>query len=92
MNENILNSFLLSVAGNQKILASHVSLFSAILCCKTSNEDAFNINRRKLMELSKIRSTATYHKCINDLIILGVIKYMPSFHPRLGSKINLSFE
>lgn len=88
MSEDILNNFLLSVAGNPKILASHISLFSAILSCRKSGRDAFRVNRRKLMELSKLRSTATYHKCIDDLVALGFINYQPSFDPILASKIN----
>jgi hypothetical protein len=89
MSKDILNRFLISVAGNPKILASHISLFSAILCCKEGGKKVFNVSRSRLMKLSKLRSTATYHKCINDLIILGVIKYMPSYHPKLGSRVFL---
>jgi hypothetical protein len=34
MNEDILSEFLVNVAGNPKISASHISLFSVILCLK----------------------------------------------------------
>jgi len=89
MTEDLLTRFLLSVAGNPKILTSHISLFSAILCCRKCGKDSFNINRRNLMKLSKIRSTATYHKCIWDLIEIGFVLYQPSFDPLLGSEMTI---
>lgn len=89
MNEDILSDFLVKVAENPKILASHVSLFSALLCCKKNRVDCFNVSRKKVMNLSKIRSTATYHKCLKDLIQIGCVKYEPSFDPFKGSIIKL---
>lgn len=90
MSEDILSRFLLSVAGNPKISASHISLFSAILCCRKSEEKTVNVSRRRLMGYSKLRSTATYHKCISDLVDAGFILYSPSFNPVLGSSIILN--
>jgi hypothetical protein len=87
MDEDVLKRFLLSVAGNPKILASHISLFSAILGSKKKELNEFNISRRKLMAVSKLKSPATYHKCIKDLIKFKIINYIPSFHPKLGSII-----
>lgn len=89
MKEDILNRFLISVSGNPKILASHISLFSAILVFKTDEEKPFFTSRFKLMTLSKIRSTATYHKCLNNLIEMGFIRYRPSFEPKKGSEITI---
>ena len=91
MSEDILSNFLSSVARNPKILPSHISLFSAILSCKKGGKDFFNVSRRKLMELSKIRSTATYHKCINELVKFEFIDYTPSFDPINGSLIKIYF-
>lgn len=90
MSEDILNRFLMIVAGNPRILASHISLFSAILCCKESDDNVFNISRSRLMRLSKLRSTATYHKCLKDLIDIGFLKYQPSNNPYLGSYLILN--
>jgi hypothetical protein len=89
MKEDILNRFLVSVAGNPKILVSHISLFSAILCCKESDACLFNVNRRKLMDLGKIRSTATYHKCLSDLVEIGSLEYKPSYNPQTGSQMKI---
>ena len=91
MKEDILNQFLLSVSGNPKILASHISLFNAILSFKQKDKRICNVSRSKLMALSKLASTATYHKCLKDLIEFEFIEYRPTYHPNCGSviKINL---
>jgi hypothetical protein len=88
VGEDILSNFLISVAGNPNILPSHISLFSAILSCK-KEEKSFNVSRSKLMKLSKLRSTATYHKCMNELVELGCVSYQPSFNPFIGSNLNI---
>ncbi len=41
------------------------------------------------MHLSKIGSTATYHKCIKDLSHWNYLLYMPSHNPFKGSKVKM---
>src|SRR5690606_41216211 len=41
------------------------------------------------MHLSKIGSTATYHKCIKELSHWKYLLYMPSHNPFKGSKIKM---
>lgn len=48
----------------------------------------FQVSRSGLMQISKISSTRTYHKSINNLITLGYIEYHPSYHPKLGSMVS----
>jgi hypothetical protein len=48
----------------------------------------FQVSRSGLMRISKISSTRTYHKSINNLIKLGYIEYHPSYHPKLGSMVS----
>ncbi|WP_353547985.1 hypothetical protein [Rhinopithecimicrobium faecis] len=45
--------------------------------------------RKDLMDLSKIRSTATYHRCLNLLIEHEYISYKPSHIPTILSEIYL---
>ncbi|WP_454803175.1 hypothetical protein [Mucilaginibacter phyllosphaerae] len=45
------------------------------------------MTRRELMAFSKIASIATYHKCIRELDAFGYIRYQPSYHPKLGSRV-----
>ena len=41
------------------------------------------------MKIAKIGGIATYHKCMKDLVSSGYILYQPSFHPGLGSLVDL---
>ena len=71
------------------MLASHVSLFSALFSCYQQNgfRNPFPITRKTLMGFSKITSIATYHKCMKDQDACGYISYRPSFHPGKGSLV-----
>lgn len=79
----LISSFLAGVVDEKKVEKSHLSLFLAIYCCWQNLEfkHPINISRRKLMKLSKIRSYATYHKCIRELVELKLIRYEPSYNP-----------
>ena len=48
---------------------------------------SFRVTRGMIMEISKIRSTSTYHKNIRELHSWGHIRYEPSYHPAKGSRI-----
>jgi len=84
-----LVSFFRCSSSQYGITAHHISLFVSIYSVYESNNYAsqFQVSRRRLMQLSKIQSKATYHKCLKDLIDKGYILYHPSYHPLEGSKI-----
>ena len=86
-----LTVFLKSVSGNRVFRQSHLSLYSALLVSheRARGANPFRISRRELMAQSAIRSFATYHKCITDLVEGGYIQYEPSYHPSLGSGVTL---
>ena len=77
---------------DSRMLASHVSLFSALFSCYQQNgfQNPFPITRKTVMGFSKIASIATYHKCMKDLDACGYISYQPSFHPGKGSLVSWS--
>jgi hypothetical protein len=52
----------------------------------------YYVSRRVLMEASRIRSTATYHKAILELQRFGYVRYYPSYHPAMGSRIEIVWE
>ncbi len=37
--------------------------------------------------MSRIKNLSMYNKCMKDLHDFGYVKYIPSFHPELGSTI-----
>ena len=65
----------------------HIGLLMALYYYGDSLKFAgsFRASRRKLMSFSRIRSKATYHKCIKELVEYKYINYQPSWHPKHGS-------
>ena len=87
---NQISQFL-TFAHKNNLSPCSISLYVAIVTTgwEQNNLNTIQVNRRKLMALSSIKSIATYHKCINDFVLLGKITYIPSYHPKIGSKIIL---
>jgi len=90
----IQNDFLRRSKYYREIRPSHISLFGAlvILSHQQGMSVTFRITRREVMMLSAIRSFNTYHKCIQKLVELGFIIYMPSYDPISASKISFSLD
>lgn len=85
------DNFLKRAACDSRLLPSHISLFMAIFYSSHEHkpESSFQITRKKLMRFSRIRSIATYHKCIRDLVNYGYIIYQPSYDPYRASTVSL---
>ena len=64
-----LNTFFSFVKTDQRLTASHVSLYLALFLYWNFNrfQNPFSIYRENIMQLSKIGSKNTYHKCIKQL-------------------------
>jgi len=52
-------------------------------------QNPIGISRDELMRISKISSTATFHKCIKELSIKGYVIYSPSYNPFKGSTLEV---
>lgn len=88
---SVLDTRLLEVVKSDDRLNSyHISLYTALIYYGKGTEKLpFHASRRKLMGFSRIKSGATYHKCMRELVSYGYLSYKPSFHPQLGSRIVL---
>jgi hypothetical protein len=77
---------------DERISYPHIVLYMALFQCWNENEfiNPILISRTKIMKLSKINSKSTYHKYMKDLTDFGYINYFPSYHPVLGTTINLN--
>ena len=86
---NILSNFIDRATYDEKLLPSHISMFTAIyhLLKKTGTGNSVKITRKKVMSLAKINSISTYHRCINDLVEFNYIIYKPSYDHYLGSLV-----
>ena len=70
---------------------THVSLYMALfqLWNITRFAEVFYINRQEVMQLSKIGSKSTYHRCLKDLNNWEYIVYLPSHNIYKGSKVRM---
>ncbi|MGE8424319.1 MAG: hypothetical protein ACN6PI_15895 [Sphingobacterium siyangense] len=81
-------SYLEHVAKDNRLLPSHIGLFMAMFYYHEKGHpgDYFHSSRKKLMHFSRIKSIATYHKCLSDLVLYGYVDYIPSWHPTKASR------
>lgn len=86
-----LRLFLEKVATEKKVIPSHMAVYLTLFQLWSDNDykNPISINRLEIMKQSKIKSYATYHKCLKNLNDLQFIQYNPSFHPFKGSEVLL---
>jgi hypothetical protein len=86
-----INSFFDCVIQDNCLLPSHISMYVSLFQLWRINEfrTPFRICRKELMKLSKIKSFATYHKCIRELHHAGYINYCPNYNSYKGSLIEI---
>jgi hypothetical protein len=84
--------FFEAIRGDTRIGPIHISLYMAIIqkwnMCNYCNP--VRIYRQELMQLAKIYSLTTYHRCIRELNEFGYIHYKPSCSSFRGNLIYLS--
>lgn len=90
-NNKLLREFLIKAGADNKLNPSHISIYSAILMLWEQNNktNPLTIDREDIMQLSKINSKVTYHKCLKHLNQAGYLIYKPSFSPLIRSQIQL---
>jgi hypothetical protein len=88
---NKIIDFFGNVIKDQQMAAGHVSLYVSLFQLWNMHEyqNPFRVSRQQLMKLSKIKSFATYHKCIRELHNAGFIIYSPSYNSYEGSFIEI---
>ncbi|MFT3920019.1 hypothetical protein [Cloacibacterium sp.] len=76
---------------SDQFLPSHISMYVSLFQLWSVNGfiNPFRICREDIMKLSKIKSFATYHKCIRELQDAGFINYLPNYNSYIGSLIEI---
>lgn len=86
---NPLSDFFSAIKKDGRISITHIGIYAALL--QYWKEQDFNNPMTAfsydIMNIAKISSPATYHKCIRDLNEFGYIRYEPSFNKNIGSSI-----
>src|SRR5438046_2139587 len=72
-----LNAFFYAIKKDSRLTTSHVSLYMALFQYWNFNRfmNPFPIYRDEIMQLSKIGSKNTYHKCVKELHLAKYIFY-----------------
>ena len=88
---NIFVVHLNSIVRDERITVWHMAMVFGIMQLATSVDlqAPIYISRKKVMRLSHIKNIVTYHKCIKELQQFGYIRYIPSYHPAIGSQVYL---
>ncbi|HEY5405905.1 MAG TPA: hypothetical protein VIJ92_02410 [Ginsengibacter sp.] len=86
-----LNAFFSFVRSDNRLTSSHVSLYLALFQYWNFNrfQNPFPVYRDNMMQLSKIGSKNTYHKCMKELHANGYIMYHPSISKFQPVKISM---
>lgn len=77
---------------DKRLNTTHISLYMALFYYWNLNRfpSEFYINKHEIMQLSKIGSNPTYHRCLTQMTTWKYFKYMPSHNPYKGSRIKMS--
>ncbi|PCJ98485.1 MAG: hypothetical protein COA50_02880 [Flavobacteriaceae bacterium] len=86
-----LNSVFQQFSKDSRLNPTHVSLYMALFQYWNINRfpEVFFINREEVMQMAKIGSKATYHRCLRNLDDWKYILYLPSHNPYKGSQIKM---
>ena len=81
LNSKVADTISGRIVGDQRLSVSHCCIFMSLILLYQKNgmTNPFPMSRKHVMELSHVQSTATYHKCLEQLQTYGYIKYNPSF-------------
>ena len=76
---------------DNRLSAYHISLYVALFQLWNINRfsSPLLIIRSEVMQISRISSKSTYHRCIRELERFGYIEYLPSRNAMVGSKVNI---
>lgn len=86
-----LNGVFTQFSKDSRLNPTHISLYIALFQIWNDYhfKESFYINRAEVMDLSKLGSKTTYHRCIKELSHWKYILYEPSHNPYRGSKIKM---
>lgn len=79
------------ILNDSRLNPTHVSLYMALFQLWNISRFAavFYVNRQEVMQLSKIGSNTTYHRCLKDLNKWKYIEYLPSHNIYKGSEVRM---
>lgn len=86
-----LNAVFKRFSKDSRLNPTHLSLYVALFQFWNINRfsDVFYINRGEIMQMAKIGSKNTYHRCLKNLNDWSYIIYLPSHNPYKSSQVKM---
>lgn len=86
---NSLSDFFEAVRSDGRISTTHISIYAALLQYRKQQGfiNPIQVFSREIMDIAKISSSITYHRCVRALSDYGYIKYEPSYNRKKGSRV-----
>lgn len=84
-----LSDFFEAIRSDGRIGVTHIGIYAALLQYRKEKEFAnpIQVFSHEVMQIAKVSSSLTYHRCVRALSEYGYIRYEPSFDKTKGSKI-----
>lgn len=84
-----LSEFFEAIEADARISITHIGIYAALLRYRIQVGfiNPIQVFSHEIMDIAKISSAITYHKCVRDLSDYGYIIYEPSFSHTKGSRI-----
>ncbi|MGN6214461.1 hypothetical protein [Parafilimonas sp.] len=84
-----MSDFFWGIKADARISITHIGVYAALLQYRIENgwTNPIQVFSYEIMNLAKLSSAITYHKCVRQLSEYGYIRYEPSFNRKKGSKI-----
>lgn len=86
-----LTQVYIRIADDDRLTSNHVSIYLALFQLWNTEHfpKSFIIMRQEVMQLSKVTSKSSYHRCLNQLHDFGYISYEPSHNAMIGSRVSM---
>jgi len=84
-----LSNFFKAIESDGRISITHIGVFAALLQYYAQNDfgNPIQVFSHEILNIAKLSSAITYHKCVRELSEYGYIRYEPSFNRLKGSRI-----
>ena len=87
----LTKDFFTAIIHDPRISPTHISLYMALLHWSEIKGDMnpIYVFSREIMPIAKFSSVATYHRLIRELHEYGYVRYDPTHHPFVGSRVEI---
>ena len=84
-----LSDFFEAIGTDPRISITHIGVYAALLQYRMQKgfTNPIQVFSHEIMNIAKLSTAITYHKCVKELSSYGYIRYEPSFNRTKGSKI-----